>query len=241
MMRRMAIFLVLLGGFWWGAGAWRAAGDSPWTLLGDGLEMRAYHVLAGTSNVAIYAFRTSPGRLGLASGDYLTGDEWRAKVKARVAVNGGYFDESNQPLGLRVSGRKKFSGLRAANWGVFYIRHGKAFIVHTRNYKPSKNTEMAVQCGPRLVVAGKTTDLKPQWGRRTALGIDGRGRVVVAIADGEMSFDQWAAQWASRDGMDCRDALNLDGGGSTQLGLAAAQQRLKISGLWAVPDAVYIR
>jgi uncharacterized protein YigE (DUF2233 family) len=203
--------------------------------------MRTYYVQAGTSRVPIYAFRAAPSHIHIAGGDLLTAEQWQRNTGAHVVVNGGYFDRDNIPLGLRVMDGKKVSSLRQADWGVFYIRNGKAAIAHTRDYKGARTTREAIQCGPRLVVNGKTTDLKPQWGRRTALGIDRAGRVVVAIAYGEITLDSWAQQWASRSGLDCPNALNLDGGGSTQLEVQTREQKLSLNGLWPVPDAITIR
>ncbi len=70
---------------------------------------------------------------------------------------------------------------------------------------------------------------------------------MFAVADGEMSFRAWAALWAARGGLNCRNALNLDGGGSTQLSLrpphsaTPSAQRLEIGGAWPVPDALVIQ
>jgi uncharacterized protein YigE (DUF2233 family) len=240
-MRRIVLLLGLCALFWWGVGAWRVSGDPQWSSLGQGLEMRTYSVLSGTMRVRITAFRVSPRYVELAEGRPLTAAAWLRAQHARVAVNAGYFDEMNRPLGLRVARARKVSSLRQADWGVFTIRHGRAAIVHTRDYRPSRYTTMAVQCGPRLVVDGKATQLKPQWARRTGIGIDRTGKVIIAIADGEISFDDWAAQWAAHDRLDCLNALNLDGGGSTQLAVSAAGKHESVAGLWPVPDAVLIQ
>lgn len=237
-MRRFFGLIVLLAVVWWGLGQWRAFGDSRWVKVDSGLEMRTFNMTAGASRIPVYAFRTAADNCELLDGDVLTADKWQVKSHARVVVNGGYFDAGNYPLGLRVASGRKSSDLRQANWGVFYIREGRAYIAHTRDYKPSRKTWQAVQCGPRLVVNGRSTDVKPQWGRRTGIGIDRQGRVVLAIADGSVTLDAWAREWASAEGLDCLNALNLDGGGSTQLAVNAGRQKLSVPGLWPVPDAL---
>lgn len=240
-MPRLVLLSIVLVALALGASRWVAFGNSAWTSVGPSLESRSYSVLTPTSRIPIHAFRTTWDRLDLVVGESRSAEAWRRGSKARVAINGGYFDEGMRPLGLRVAGGKRTSKLREANWGVFYIRQGRAQIKHTRDYQPSRHTQVALQCGPRLVVDGKTTDLKPQWARRSGIGIDRNGRVILAVADGEMSFQQWAEQWASPEGLNCKDALNLDGGGSTQLAFGSSGKELSVSGLWSVPDALIMK
>lgn len=240
-MRRLFGVFVLLALAWWGFGQWRAAGDTRWTPIENGIEMRTYYMQEGPHRVPVYAFRADPSRIHIAGGDVLNATQWQQQTKAHVVINGGYFDDETRPMGLRVMDGKKTSSLLQRNWGVFYIRDGKAYISHTRDYKGARTTRQAIQCGPRLVVDGKTTDLKPQWARRTAIGIDRAGRVVLAIVDGGVSLDDWARQWALRDGLDCPNALNMDGGGSTQLEVQTREKKLTVTGMWPVPDVITIR
>ena len=143
-------------------------------------------------------------------------------------------------MGLRVSQKKQISRLRRSDWGVFWIKNGRAHIVHTRDFSSKIRPEEALQCGPRLVVAGRTTQLKPQSSRRSGVGIDARGRVVLAMADDWLSLRDWAQVWSQSDGLGCRDALNLDGGPSTQIAFRAKSEE-SVSGGWPVPDAIVIR
>ena len=151
---------------------------------------------------------------------------------------------------MRVCDGEKKSSLHPADWGVFFISENRsgvlrAHILHTREFKREysrlEGITQAMQCGPRLVVHGKTTDLKPQTARRTGLGIQSDGKIVVAVSDGALSFDEWAKLWQSENGLHCPDALNLDGGGSTQLSLQTDKKSLSVSGAWPIPDVVVIR
>lgn len=195
--------------------------------------------------VTVSALRCAPERVHIASGKLLTASEWRRKMSAVAATNGGYFDPEGRSLGLRITENKRVNDLHPADWGVFFVEGKTARIVHTRDYKDLRDKGRthrvleAIQCGPRLVVAGKLTKLKPQWARRTALGIDRSGRVVLAVADGELSFRGWQNVW--RDNLNCPNALNLDGGGSTQLSIKTEKTAREIGGSWPVPDAVCIR
>lgn len=138
-------------------------------------------------------------------------------AKALFAVNGGYFDERGRPLGLLVSQSRPLNRLRRTDWGVLSVDGGgRAALVHTRDYKPKATTEFAMQAGPRLVVDGEILKLKPQWDRRTAIGITtDPHRVVIVVTRTAVSLDALAHLF--KDALGCPFALNLDGGSSTQL------------------------
>ena len=135
---------------------------------------------------------------------------------ARLAVNGGFFDGKSAPLGLLVSGGKRLNRLRKTDWGVFYVTTtGEARVVHTRDFDLKTPVEFAIQAGPRLVVDDKVLQLKPQWDRRTALGIRDARHVVIAVVSGPVLLATLAEEM--RTTLQCPFALNLDGGSSTQL------------------------
>jgi exopolysaccharide biosynthesis protein len=214
-MQRFFLLIVLVASVAYGATRWQAHAGKVWRQVAPGVEIRESWVESDSfwgGKVHIVALRAAPSRIHIATGGLLRTDAWRRRAKALAAVNGGFFDESGHALGLRVSRGIKKTSVRAANWGVFFVRDGRASIVHTRDFTMRKDIREAVQCGPRLVVDGRPTDLKQQWARRTGIGVGRDGRVVIAVADGELSLRSWASLWASPTGLNCRTALNLDGG-----------------------------
>lgn len=221
------------------------ASQSTWSDIASGLEMRTLrdqqHRLG---DVKIVALRTSPDKIEVVTGDTLTAPLWRRREKAVAAVNGGFFDTAGHSLGLRISGGRLRSRLKSSDWGVFSIAGGKARIRHTRDFPRDRKLQhrisQAVQCGPRLVVDGAPTTVKPQTARRIGIGIQRDGKVVIALSDQALALQDWANLWASKSGLNCRDALNLDGGGSTQLSLKTSKRSLDIAGQWPVPDALVI-
>ncbi len=146
-----------------------------------------------------------------------------AKREAAVAaINGGYFDDHNRPLGLVISDHKVVNRLRRADWGVFEVRGGRAEVVHTKKFMGTAGVEQALQCGPRLVASGRPTKLKESLpSERAAVGVDEAGRVLLAATTrGRVSLQEFAdllARPVSAGGLGCRDATNLDGGPSAQL------------------------
>ena len=243
-MRRFLTFFAIAALVVWGLLQTRTtrtqAPRALWKKQSDGLETLVLRRRTGVAQVTITAIRADASRVHVATGALLEVPDWARKTGARAVINGGYFDSSNRPLGLRVASGWRTHPLRTANWGVFYIRDNRAQIKHTRDYRPSKQTQEAIQCGPRLVVAGKTTDLKPQWARRSGVGIDAQNRVILAVSDGELSFDEWAKLWASPQDLSCPNALNLDGGGSTQM-WSRADSKARVAGAWAVPDVLVVK
>lgn len=230
-----------------GATKFTAAKKTLWTTVARGVEMRTFRTpfTQHDAPIEITALRVRPNRLKVASGALQTVEAWRQKNRAIAAINGGYFDINNKSLGLRISDNRRTHDLRAADWGVFYVEGSRARIIHTVDYRAlrergqTRRVLEAIQCGPRLVVNNTFTKLKTQWARRTAIGVDREGFVVVAIADGQLSFGEWQRTW--RDTLRCPNALNLDGGGSTQMSLRAGNSTREIGGYWPVPDAIVIR
>ena len=242
---RYWFLLVLLGGaLSWGATRWRAQGDNVWTKVAPGVEMRMLRAPGDGSARSIVALRTAPERIRVAVGNAREAEAWRKTFKALAAVNGGYYDAEGKPLGLRASRGQKLNGLHGKAWGVFYTRGSesspKARIVPTGEFTWRRDMRVAIQCGPRLVENGKVLQLKNQWARRTGLGVQRDGRVIIAVADSEMSLPDWARLWASPSGLNCPDALNLDGGPSSQLSLQTASRQLNLRSGRRVPDAVLI-
>lgn len=246
MLKKVLLLLIVAGiGTWIYANYFKPK-PATWQSLSPGIEWRKIQIKdAGFlhSDVEVVVLRFEPDRLHVETGKAQTAKEWRESTKSVAAVNGGFFDENNHSLGLRQSAGKELSHLRHANWGVFYVQDGKAHIVHTRDFKNVNQATVteAIQCGPRLVVDGHPTDLKDQSGRRTGIGITADGKVLIAVCDSELSLRRWAKFWAAKDGLHCQQALNLDGGGSTQLAIQSGKTSVDVAGVWPVPDAVVVR
>ncbi|MFM1871300.1 MAG: hypothetical protein RL398_722 [Planctomycetota bacterium] len=151
-------------------------------------------------------------------------------AEAIIAWNGGFFLPNGRPRGLRRGGGVELSpagetavatvGWRGAEW-----RFG------TSRDDWSEFPEV-VEAGPRLLADGGVVDhgAKQRSIRhpRTALGVRADGVVVVLTADGRtplaagLSLEELAEVMQA---LGCRDAINLDGGGSTTLWAAALEDR----------------
>ena len=104
--------------------------------------------------------------------------------------------------------------------------------------------DFAIQAGPRLVVNGTIPHLKNDYAPRSALCIDNAGHIIIAITD-NMSmtlalFAQLLSRSVDQNGLGCYNALNLDGGSSSQLYASIGDFRLIIPGFANVADAVIV-
>ncbi len=170
----------------------------------------------------------------------LTAVKLREEGQALLAVNGGFFDERGRPLGLRIAGGRTVLGLRPrVDWGVLLLRDGRASIVHSRDYLPDPTIRAAIQVGPRILVDGRPTRLKPQFSRRTAVALDREGRsLTVAVTRRSIGADELAALLAE---LGFTSALLLDGGPSAQLSCAIGAISVEILGGYPVPDGLLIK
>lgn len=159
-----------------------------------------------------------------------------AELSGAIAVvNASFFDIDGSPMGLLVVDGDERGALRPVDWGVFSIDETGAHIEHTEQFVQRPGLAQAVQSGPRLVVAGVPVELKRQAARRTAVCVLEDGRLeIVAVAVSVQASD--LAAFLQTSG--CRDALNLDGGPSTQLFLQRGEVRVDLPGGTPVPVAL---
>jgi len=250
------IFLLALLG---GAGLWltacekSAAGEPPedaltyrntngWREVLPGLSFRIATVGGGAARMILV--RADLNFFCLSAVDALkidrgvrTTEELAISHRAVGAINGGYFDTDGTPLGLLIHRCRTLRPLRPVDWGIFIVRNGKAEIRHTRDGVPA-GTEEAIQCGPRLVIGGDVPSFYPEISARSGIGIDHEGRVILAAtSQGDLSLRQFALALKA---FGCVDAMNLDGGPSTQLFFKAGKTLLDIPGGYGIPTALLL-
>jgi len=210
--------------------------SSEWTSLVPGLWHRPWQVATDEgSSVDGYVFRVDPRILRMTVLDARRADRSVARVaamrqesQAYLVVNGGFFDENAQPLGLVVGDGKQTSPLRK--------------VLHSRDPLPDP-LDMALQSGPRLVVDGRALQLKPQISRRSSVCLPGDGTVLVVVIPRPVSLSDLArslVRQTTDGGLGCWSAINLDGGPSTQLSVATPGFNLEVDGGWGVPNGLAV-
>lgn len=163
-----------------------------------------------------------------------------------IAINGGFFDPFHTPLGLRIENGQLLNPIRPISWwGIFYTLSNKhAYMASMKNFTLNPNIEFAIQSGPRLVVNGTIPQLKDSYAARSALCIDQQGKVIIAITESVAItpeiFAELLKQSPAQNGLGCYNALNLDGGSSSQIYAAIGSFHLMIPSFSNVADAVVV-
>lgn len=157
---------------------------------------------------------------------------------AVVAINASFFDPQGRAMGLVIKDGKIINPLRKTSWGVFQINQDKPRILHTSDYRPSASTHFALQAGPRLIINGSIPTFKDALpSRRSALCVTPKKEVIIAVTyPGFLSLQELATGLKSF----CKDALNLDGGSSTQFYLKTKKLQKDFPGLEPVPNALAV-
>jgi uncharacterized protein YigE (DUF2233 family) len=139
------------------------------------------------------------------------------------AMNAGMFKEDQSPVGLYVEKRLKLHDADTRSGptnfhlkpnGVFWVGDRVAGVTETSRYLANPPAaRYATQSGPMLVVDGKIhPKIRPNGTSlkiRNGVGACDGGAVVFAIAEEPVTFDAFARLF--RDGLDCQNALFLDG------------------------------
>jgi len=192
-----------------------------------------------------HAFRIDLGeaelRLVPASGPSprQTVEQIASPFPAVVAVNASFFDNDGRAMGLAVSEGRLLATGRRASWGALVVSGADARIVLGSGISDPLAHRLIVQGLPRLVVGGKVPGLKPQVAERTAVCAAGSRVVIVVVSKVEsIAFARFLAEPSEKSGLGCSDALNFDGGPSTQLVVRLPALTLSLRGGWGVPNAL---
>ncbi|MEO8176428.1 MAG: phosphodiester glycosidase family protein [Sphingomicrobium sp.] len=147
----------------------------------------------------------------------------RRGEQVAFAMNAGMFDEDGRPIGLAiVDGREVHAINRRKGGGNFHLmpngvflvrRNGRASVVTSAAFKPSKDIALATQSGPMLVIDGQLHLAFDPDGTsryiRNGVGIAPDGRARFVISEQPVSLGKFARLF--RDGLKSRNALFFDG------------------------------
>lgn len=216
---------------------------SPWEIVAPDLEQaRIAAPSSGLFSSELLLFRTSLSEFrveAIRAQDY---GEKRMPVarlcaasKAVLCINANFFDESGNALGLIVHRGITLQPIHAGGRtlsGIFSVSRDSIKITSRSGFVPARVLE-AIQAGPRLLHAHNPVPgiEVSSRSRRSGICIDAKQRLIFYIvSSGLLGLTLPELQTSLRSpAIGCVDALNLDGGGSSQLYLSS-----RISG--AAPD-----
>jgi uncharacterized protein YigE (DUF2233 family) len=225
--------------------------DFPWQKIEEGFEFKSLQVEGDPyqSLISLKILRISLDKFQVRVLDARTFGEIKLEIKelarktgALAAINGGFFLPGYKPLGLLIVDGREVNPLRKADWGIFLIQDNSPRIIHTAEYLTDRNISQALQVGPRLVVNGRELQMKKQVARRSALGITAKNQVILLnTEDTDINAQDLARIFhlpESQGGLECRDALTLDGGPSAQMYADYKSLKIDIPGGWGVPNGI---
>jgi uncharacterized protein YigE (DUF2233 family) len=165
------------------------------------------------------------GANGSAYGGFLAlSDALKAQGRQlRFAMNGGMFETDLSPVGLfiedgkqqhKADTREGASNFHLKPNGVFYVGDGVAGVAETTRFLANgPKARYATQSGPMLVIDGRIHPKILPTGTsvkiRNGVGVREGAIVVFAISDAPVTFYAFARLF--RDGLNCPNALFLDG------------------------------
>ena len=219
-----------------------------WRSISPGIQYQdlGTSLLNPWSHIHVFKINPEKNKLNLVLASQLSRphasvDEFSQFSKALITLNGGFFDREFRPLGLRVSHNKQINPLKRISWwGIFYIKNDKPYITTHRRYRKSPSIDFALQSGPRLIIDGKIPSLKPGVAERSALGITSDNQIIILVTDNTPMTTTQLAKIMKSKPLDCNNALNLDGGSSTQLKANTQKLELSVHGFSRVSDAIVV-
>ena len=209
--------------------------DLPGQKLPMWTHIHAFRIDLHRQELAIVLAKTIP------SSDQIYAPNFKRYSHSLMAINGGFFSSKSNPLGLRISHYQQINPLKPISWwGVFYIKNQKAHMVNLNGFH-AKDPEFAIQAGPRLLVNKDILALKPGLANRSAIGIDTNGQVIILVTENLPLSTTELASIMRNPPLNCEQALNLDGGNSSQLYAHMKQFHLNVLGLSEVSDAIVVK
>jgi serine/threonine-protein kinase len=167
------------------------------------------------------------------------------RARARLGINGGYFDPRFEPVGLYVLAGVQRRPFREATLLSATVVIGTSGQLDVRTRRdPYDDARYALQCGPLILDPGGELGIRPGPGpeaRRTVLAVADSGALAV-IATTAVSLRALAeALHDHPEGFGAprfERALNLDGGPSTAMTALFTDPPLQIEALAPVRTAI---
>jgi hypothetical protein len=217
-----------------GAAACRAA-PPLWQTLHPGMARQETRM----DDVVIVAFRAD-----LAA--------WRASVVSsprprrvadgaprsdHIGVNASFFDPDLRAMGLVIDDAG-VHGKQLKGWAALALFQGTSRVIAPGVELGAIPAIGLVQGLPRLVQEGRVVDgLKEQHAVRTAVCADD-GFVTIVVTRGAVESVAFAEHL--RRVVGCTNAINLDGGPSTQLSAKVGSHLEAVTGGWGVPNLLIL-
>lgn len=220
-----------------------------WKPLLPGLQQTTWSGKDSMGNsFALEVFKIDPKQYKLQliqATDYnqskISAKEMLNKTGGLLAVNAGFFDSLSKSMGLLVKDGNVVNPLRPVSWwGIFsYDKYSGARVDKPNDFQPKSSTEIAIQVGPRLVDDGQVMPLKKNDSQKTFIGITADNQLILGVTD-MCAVDATDLANVLLKEFQVKEALNFDGGGSTQLYAKIGGYEKEVYGLTSVANGVVV-
>jgi uncharacterized protein YigE (DUF2233 family) len=214
-----------------------------WDTLATGLEYRSYNRVLQTLRIdpSNYEFRVH-----YRPEEPLKIEQWEALLPdAELIINANFFTPENTVLGLLISDGLVYGQSYQDRGGTFFVLDGQVGISSNlaQPYQGEAYSQ-AIQAFPMLVYEGEAAyerenDISPS--RRTVIGMDREGRVIIMVTIGFGMGLYPLSQYLPTTDLGLETAFNLDGGGSSMLYVAANAYEIRSFDPVPAVLAVYAR
>lgn len=202
--------------------------DDNWTIIAQGLEQD----IIRDGAVIFQAVRIDPTQYSFRAhyrpNAPLTLPEWQAELPtAEVIINANFFTPENTVLGLLISDGIQYGASYTNRGGTFFV-DGATVGIRSNTAQPYQGEaySQAIQAFPMLVDNGLPTYNNSEdtaISRRTVIAQDTEGRIILLVTAGFGLSLYDLSQYLSTSDLNIVTALNLDGGGSTMMGIASSE------------------
>ncbi len=231
-----------------------------WSRVADDLELSRVSVKTGTFiSTEVLFLRTSLRRYDVQVLRASQAGQSRSNIKqicesnkSIACINASFFDERGEPLGLVVSRGIQYSRVHNGGntlTGIFEVNREGIKFASRRNFDASNSIE-AIQSGPRLIRDGQIVqglDQSRQNSRRSGICVDNKNRLLLFVVSSRLFGISLHGlqEILLHPEIACVQALNLDGGGSSQFfmtanppGALAGHAEILIAGADEIPIAL---
>jgi len=228
-----------------------ASAENQFLTQGPGLALLETEYQSASSSIPLQIVRIDPAILSpivRSSKEHRKIKLMAQELNAAVGINTNFFDPTGRPLGLIIS---EGETLRAVHHGgslltgIFSLSTRGIEIVG-REFPPAAPKE-AFQAGPLLIEKGTRTVLKErgEGTRRGAIAVNREGLVLLVVTKNRfpgMTLTE-LQDFLATPSFRIISALNLDGGGSSQLfvRLPNNSEEIDISGGDPVPVGLFFK
>lgn len=197
--------------------------STAWQRVAKGLSYTKLTTIQNNSPITLHAFKIDPTKYNIKP--IVPKKPSAAKIMAiesdaLLAINANFFDVDYNILGLVIRDKTLIHKHKPITWwSSLCVRDQKLSISSSKDL--GVNTcHNAIQAGPRLVIDGHIPKLKESFTAKTAVGINRNGELIIAVTRQPLAISKLAEIFLGKEennGLDCTNALNLDGGSSSQL------------------------